>query len=102
MRLSTAVLALTCVLTGYALVSTRASAQDDHSPVRRFPSGISAGTHVMLQFGGGNNINCTIDRVDGGWFRCASEEEPSGLRKPAETWYDIAHVVWVQKVATER
>jgi hypothetical protein len=103
MRLSTAVLALSCVVTGYALVGTRVNALQDASPARRFPSGMGVGTHVKLFFSSDPRlVDCTIARIDGGWIRCAPEEQPTAFTKPAEVWYDLAHVVTVEKVATER
>jgi hypothetical protein len=105
-RVSTVALALACLVTGCALLGTWVNAVQDSSPARRFPSGINVGAHVMLQVAGQvvgpDTVDCTIARIDGGWFLCAPKEQPSAFTKPVETWYDIGHFVWVRRVATER
>ena len=109
MRLSTAVLAVSCVVMGYPLVGSRVNAQDDHSPVRRFPSGMGVGTRVLLRVADTPNprdVDCTIARIDAGWVRCADPDGPAAKSAfgptPPETWYDLAHVVWMQKAVTDR
>jgi hypothetical protein len=96
MRVSTIVLALSCLLMAYMFVGNRVNAQDDHSPVRRFPSGIGVGTRVNLELTNDTRyIECTIARIDAGWIRCAAPEDP--FKPPPEVWYDLAHVVSVTK-----
>jgi hypothetical protein len=100
MRVSTVVLALSCLVTAYVLLGTRANALEDVSPARRLPSGIGVGTHVSLEFPNGPNnasyVDCTIARIDAGWIRCAAPEDPFKAT-PAEVWYDLAHVVSVTR-----
>jgi hypothetical protein len=106
-RVSTVMLAVACLVTGYALLGTRVSAQDGSS-VRRLPSGLGVGAHVVLSVPGDpKSVGCTIDRIDGGWVRCAEPENSSGptfgpRTQVTETWYDIAHIISVQKVTSER
>jgi len=102
MRVSTVVLALACLVAGYAMASTRVSAVEDQA--RRFPGGIAVGTRVSLTYMEADAprfyANCTIAVVDGGWFRCAVKEDP--FNKPPEVWMDLAHVTRIEKVSAER
>src|SRR5579859_6008160 len=49
MRVSTVVLAVAFLVTAYTLVGTRVNALED-SPLRRLPSGLGVGAHVVLGF----------------------------------------------------
>ena len=101
MRLSTVVLALSCLVTGYALVGTRVSALEDVSPARRFPNGIGIGDRVNLWFSSDPKmVTCTIARLDAGWVRCEAKQDP--FNKPPEVWYDLAHVVSIEKLERQR
>ena len=107
MRVSTVVLAFSCLVMAFMLVGNRVNAQDDHSPVRRFPGGMYVGTRVIVHFSanavnGGGAISCTLAAIDSGWFRCAPPSPNDAFNKDPQEWYDIAHVVTVQKVETER
>jgi hypothetical protein len=94
MRGSTAVLALSCLVAGYALVGTRAAASED--PARRFPAGIGVGARVTLWFSSDlGSVACTVDRIDSGWIHCATPEDP--FNKQDEIWYDLGHVVSITK-----
>ena len=106
MRVSTVVLAVSCLVTAFAVVGTRANALEDSS-TRRLPSGVGVGAHVVLWFSSApTSVGCTITQVDAGWVRCAAPEGFGPTVGPTQmvtdSWYDVAHVVWVQKVATER
>jgi hypothetical protein len=105
MRVSTVVLAVSCLVTAYALVGTRVHALEDSS-TRRLPSGVGVGAHVVLGFSSDpKSIGCTIAQVEAGWVRCGAPDgfgPTLGPNQITDSWYDLAHVVWVQKVATER
>jgi hypothetical protein len=102
MRVSTVVLALLGVMTGYALGGTRVHAVEDQT--LRFPSGIGVGTRVVMYFSSDPKmIDCTIGRIDAGWVRCApGETDPFQKVEPREEWYALAHVVSVWKVEPKR
>lgn len=104
MRFSTAVLALACLVVGYLLAGTRVSAIEDQS--RRLPSGVGLGSHVVFWFSSDTkSADCTIDRIDAGWVRCASPENGPTFgptTHATETWYDIAHLINVRKVTADR
>lgn len=109
MRVSTVVLALSCLVTGYALAGTRVSAVDDPSQsARRFPPGMPVGTRVMLTFSSSSSqmrdyFSCSIAEVSAGWFRCAPDENQTDVfTKPEEVWYDLAHVTRVKKLEKDR
>jgi len=101
MRVSTVLLALSCLVTGYSLAGARVNATED--VYRRFPAGVGTGTHVRLTFSSEPNyVDCTIERIDGGWLRCAPPDDPFRTYKVEEIWYDVSHVVTVTKVETQR
>ena len=108
MRVSAVVLALSCLITGYALAGTRVRALEDVSAARRFPAGVGVGTHVLLGFSSDpKSVECTINRIDAGWVRCAQPENSLGPSfaatfQPTEAWYDLAHVISVTKLETQR
>ena len=97
MRVSTAVLALACLVTGFALAGTRVKALDDVSPAR-FPSDITVGTRVTVSLGPEQRFTCAIERIDAGWFKCAPEEIDAFSKVESPGWYAIAHVTDVQKL----
>lgn len=102
MRVSTVVLALGCLVTGFAVAGTRVKALEDVSPAR-FPGDINVGTRVVMSFGGqsGGTVDCTIERIDAGWVRCAPDVDPfHGVERPA--WYAISHVTDVQRLQPKR
>ena len=104
MRLSTAVLALVCLVTGSAVFGPRVSAREEVSQPRRFPVGVNIGSRVRLWFPGEKsegNVDCTIAAIDAGWVRCASSDDPFKV-KPFEVWYDLGHVSSVTKVEPTR
>jgi hypothetical protein len=103
MRVSTAALALACLVIGYAFVGTRVNAREDVSPTRRFPASISVGSRVRLWFPGDSDrvVYCTIARIDDGWILCATPEDPFN-KPPDDVWYDLAHVASVTKLDTRR
>lgn len=96
MRMSTAVLALACVVTGFVLAGTQVRAVEDVSPAR-FPNEIVIGARVAVSLDG-KKLSCTIARVDVGWFQCAPEGvDPFKMTERPE-WYSIAQVSWVQRL----
>lgn len=96
MRVSTVVLALGCLLTGFALAGTRVKALEDVSSAR-FPSGFTVGTRVQMSFDPQSRVFCTIERIDAGWVKCADEMD--GFNKePHPAWYAIAHVTDVERL----
>jgi len=105
MRVFTAVVALVCLVTGYALAGTRVKALEDVSPAR-FPGGITVGTRVALWFGSSENggtIYCTIARIDAGWVRCAATDvDPFKTVEQHESWYALARVISVDKLEPKR
>jgi hypothetical protein len=102
-RVSTAVLALACLVTGFALAGTRVKALDDVSPPR-FPSDISVGTRIVMSLDGpnGGTISCAIERMDAGWIKCATDEQDTFHPTVRPQWYAIAHVTDVEPVQPKR
>jgi hypothetical protein len=98
MRLSPAALAFVCLGAGFFLAGTRLKAVEDVSPAR-FPSDITVGTRVGMSFDGrtGGNVDCTIERIDAGWVRCAPDNVDSFHTVERPAWYAIAHVTDVQR-----
>jgi len=105
MRVSTVVLAVAFLVTAYTLVGTRVNALED-SPLRRLPSGLGVGAHVVLGFSSDpKSVACTIAQVEAGWVRCGAPDgfgPTLGPNQIGDSWYDLAHVVSVQKVTAER
>jgi hypothetical protein len=101
MRVSTVVLALACLVTGFALAGTRVKALEDVPPAR-FPSDITVGTRVLMSFGSGSVFSCTIERIDAGWVKCAPDQLDAFNTSERPAWYAIAHVTDVQKVQPKR
>ena len=103
MRVSTVVLALSCLVTGYALAGTRVKALEEVSPAR-FPSGITIGSHIVMSFGTqtGGIMPCTIERIDAGWVKCAPDELDAFNKVERPEWYAIAHVTDVKPVQPKR
>lgn len=104
-RVSTVVLALACLVTGYSFAGSRVGATaDEVLQARRFPDAVNVGQHVVLTFvvnTFGNSpspLECTIAAVSQGWVRC--EDGPT--RQGVGVWYDLAHVVKVEKLETQR
>ena len=118
-RASIAALAAGCLLFGYALAGTRAGATAAEEHVARFlPNGVNPGDHIVLTFAVGSFGNspspadCTVAEVSSGWVRCSTEPKvttrsgrpfapPPGVvsQNDSTLWYDLMHVVMVQKVA---
>jgi hypothetical protein len=97
MRVSTVVLALACLVTGFALAGTSVKAGEDVSPAR-FPSDITVGTRVVMSFGPQSGFSCTIERIDAGWVKCAPDQLEAFKKVERPAWYAIAHVTDVQKL----
>ena len=97
MRVSTVALALACLVTGFAVAGTRVRAIDDVSSAR-FPSGINVGTRVVMSVGPHSSFSCTIERIDAGWVKCASEELGAFEKVERPAWYAIEHVTDVQVI----
>jgi hypothetical protein len=120
-RVSAAVLAIGCLLTGYGLAGSRVGATaDDTVVVRRLPDGVNVGDHVRLTFVagalGGNNpgvVECTVAGLWGGWVRCATDASAATSGRPftpppgeislqpdeSAVWYDLMRVVMVRRPA---
>jgi len=96
MRVSTVVLALACLVTGFALAGTRVKALEDVSAAR-VPSDITVGTRVSMSLGP-QSFSCTIERIDAGWVKCAPDEPDAFTKVERPAWYAIAHVTDVQKL----
>ena len=101
MRVSTVVLALACLMTGFALAGTRVKALEDVSPAR-FPSDIAVGARVAVSLGRESNFSCTIERIDAGWFKCAPDEVDAFNKVDSPSWYAIAHVTDVRPLQPKR
>lgn len=97
MRVSTVVLALACLVAGFALAGTRVKALEDVSPAR-FPSDINVGSRVVMSLGPQSSFSCTIERIDAGWVKCAADELDAFKKVERPAWYAIAHVTDVQKI----
>lgn len=97
MRVSTIVLALACLVTGFGLAGTRVKAVEDVSAAR-FPSDITVGARVAVSLGPQTGFSCTIERIDAGWFKCAPDEPNEFIKVERPRWYAIAHVTDVQKL----
>jgi len=100
MRMSTVVLALACLVTGFALAGTRVKAVEDVSSAR-FPSDITVGTRVSMSFGEGSS-SCTIERIDAGWVKCAPEQVDVFTKVDSRGWFAIAHVTNVERLQPKR
>jgi len=101
MRLSTVVLALACVVTGFALAGTRVKAVEDVSPAR-FPNEITVGASIAVSLGPEKGFSCTIERIDIGWFKCAPDQLDAFKTVERPSWYAIAHVTDVRLLQPTR
>ena len=97
MRVSTIVLALACLVTGFALAGTRVKALEDASPAR-FPTDITVGTLVLVSLSSQSGFSCTIERIDTGWFKCAADQPDAFNKIERPDWHAIAHVTGVRKL----
>src|SRR5262245_27266342 len=101
MRVSTVMLALACLITGFALAGTRVKAVEDVSPAR-FPGDITVGARVLVSLGAESGFSCTIERIDAGWFKCADEALDPFNKVENPGWYAIAHVTSVRRLQPKR